>query len=59
MNRQEYEEQEGHHIREDEYMPDGNLFRECFEPHLRVYPDCFEECGCDVCEANINNSKEG
>lgn len=27
--------------------------RKCYEPHLRNYPDCFEECGCDVCEAPL------
>jgi hypothetical protein len=26
-------------------------FRHCYEPHLRDYPDCLEECGCDSCEA--------
>ena len=28
-------------------------FRKCYEPHLRDYPDCFEECGCDICEAPL------
>lgn len=37
---------------EKEPCPDKN-FRKCYEPHLRNYPDCFEECGCDVCEAPI------
>jgi hypothetical protein len=28
-------------------------FRACHEPHLRDYPDCFQECGCDACEAPL------
>lgn len=28
-------------------------YRRCYEPHLRDYPDCFQECGCDVCEAPV------
>ena len=28
-------------------------FRRCYEPHLRDYPDCFEECGSDVCDAPL------
>ena len=28
-------------------------FRKCYEPHLRDYPDCFEECGCDTCESPL------
>lgn len=34
-------------------MTEQNKFRKCHEPHLRDYPDCFEECGCDVCEAPL------
>ena len=33
-------------------------FRKCHEPHLRDYPDCFEECGCDVCEAPLFSEVE-
>lgn len=28
-------------------------FRKCYEPHLRDYPDCFQECENDVCEAPL------
>jgi hypothetical protein len=33
-------------------------FRKCYEPHLRDYPDCFEECGCEHCEAPIFSESE-
>lgn len=35
-----------------------NKFRECYEPHLRDYPDCFEECGCDECEAPLYSEQK-
>ena len=28
-------------------------FRKCYEPHLRDYPSCFEECSCDVCKVPL------
>ena len=36
----------------------GKNFRKCYEPHLRDYPGCFEECGCDVCEAPLFSEDE-
>ena len=32
-------------------------YRKCYEPHLRDYPDCFQECGCDECEAPLYAEK--
>lgn len=31
-------------------------FRKCYEPHLRDYPDCLEECGFDTCQSPISLS---
>jgi hypothetical protein len=36
-----------------------SMFRKCYEPHLRDYPDCYQECGLDHCEAPIFSEKQG